>query len=326
MRAEGTHNEDEIKRLLQKAERGELSHDFEREAAEGFRAAGEVESRRAMQSLDSRAESLFRHDKNNAFVYWGMAAALVLIVGLTVFFLRGSDALEPSKQLGQASHSETDARLGPPPPVEPAAEETVAKNKKNSKTKQAEHRTSRSVAPQKEEKQLPVTAHAEEDAMTLAEPPAAVAAASGSMERFQSGESSATVMTETKDDRSAGPEEKPERRPARYKKSAAPAAGVPAQPSAQGAEATIPSEAPGPQSLADCLQHQLRERLPAWFSKEFTATVSVANDKIMSVDFPRQSGLSDREKAAADSVLVILNPKCPGVPSAETDVKISYRR
>lgn len=329
MQADANKRDDEIRRLLQQAEQDKLSDDFDREAAEGLRAmGGEEEARRLMASLDRRTGSLFSSGKKNVLIYWSMAAALCLVIGFTVFFLRGTNTLESSKQLSQASHAETNANISQGPIAAPAMAEAAPATPKNIEKPKGEEKPERSrISTGSDNKTQPAsfTGAPVEDAIATAKP-AAFPPESEPTLNSQKSDPAFTAAPEEKAARESDTDPGSEKSVRKHKKTMADQSPVAAGAARQAdEEAGTSGQAPGVQTLAGCLQQQLHVRLPEWFSKEFTATASVVNGKVTKVNFPQRSGLTKKEEAAADSVLKLLDPQCPGIPAAEADVQINHR-
>ncbi len=102
MKERKTGNTDrKLEELLRKAQSAEPADDFEREAAEGFKGlSGEQEAFDLKERLDRRIAPLFK-DRKSHKNQWLAAAGVLLVVALTVFFLR--DELTSNKTVVQGS-------------------------------------------------------------------------------------------------------------------------------------------------------------------------------------------------------------------------------
>ena len=317
--------EDEIRRLLGKARQGEYADDFEREAAEGFMAMGTIrDAELSKESLDRRIAPLFGKTKKSLMIYWGMAAGLLVMIGFSIFFLRGSGTLETRRQLSESSHSVKDAIISQAPATakemtEPTLERTETKatpvvSPEKQVTRQApELATGAGKAPEQPEQapagsadQMMVSADADSKSDDIKENEASV------------------EMPESRDAATAyEPETSPvPKKRANFSRSSAPPANE--TPQVTAAAANNAAGAPAPGEAGGCLMANLRKKLPPELRKEFRAKATVMNGKVSKVEFDRRSGLGKQEEKKIDSLLLSTDPGCPGIPPGEGEILLHY--
>ena len=88
---------DHLVDFLRKAGKGQLEDEFEREAAEGYSMLEPAEAHELKARTDRRVASLFSRGKRKQAVKWSMAAGVVLIISMTVYFLRPQVSSDHSK-------------------------------------------------------------------------------------------------------------------------------------------------------------------------------------------------------------------------------------
>jgi hypothetical protein len=162
--AEHKHNHKDFEDLLKslKTKKTDDLDDFEREALEGFEALGsEEDAISAKNELDEKIRSeLFTEEKRRRpVVYWFAAAGLLLVIGLSVLFVRNNKEINNSDvaavEQKEIKDLEKEAALSAP------LEETVATNaplrsdvkNEGAKTPEVEGKTSLSE-PKKENDQI----------------------------------------------------------------------------------------------------------------------------------------------------------------------------
>jgi len=120
-------NNKPLKELLNKQQADDA---FEQEALEGFSALGSDEAMKAKERLDARIYPAVFSDQKSRAGYWLAAAGLLLVIGLTVYFIsNGSGA--PSKDLALSTEQRHE-ELSPALPEQkimpaPAKEEKTAR-------------------------------------------------------------------------------------------------------------------------------------------------------------------------------------------------------
>jgi hypothetical protein len=143
-------NNDFLNELLNKKQKGELD-DFEREALEGFDTLSSDEAHQLKTSLDAHMKEEVFAEKRPTRVYWLAAAALALVVGLSVIFVMNNGS--NGKDLAITTISEEKAPEGimqGSPVLSPPAEEKAAEPEKklddaNKNTKDAVLKTEQKV-------------------------------------------------------------------------------------------------------------------------------------------------------------------------------------
>jgi hypothetical protein len=126
---------DHLGDFLRKAGKGQLEDDFEREAAEGFSMLEPGEAHELKAQTDRRVASLFSYGKRKQAVQWSIAAGVVLVISMTVYFLRPEVSSDHSRVVQNdisEKKEEVMPRTVPAPETEKAArieEKPAPKNK-----------------------------------------------------------------------------------------------------------------------------------------------------------------------------------------------------
>lgn len=114
----------ELNDFLNKSKQN-LINDFEKDAFEGFESLQSIEDAIELKaSLDKKIAPLFAQKKQNYRVIWYAAAGLLLVIGLTVFFIQtNSDSITGNKNVSLVdipkkesieTKSETESIINPP--------------------------------------------------------------------------------------------------------------------------------------------------------------------------------------------------------------------
>jgi hypothetical protein len=143
-------NNDFLNELLHKKQKGELD-DFEREALEGFDTLSSEEAHELKASLDTHMKDEVFAEKKTIRVYWLAAAALVLVVGLSVIFVMNNASNGKDLAITTVTDEKApDGMMKESPVLSPPAEEKTTEPEKklddaNKNTKDAVVKTEQKV-------------------------------------------------------------------------------------------------------------------------------------------------------------------------------------
>lgn len=272
--------------LLRRMEAGDLPDDFEREAADGFRALNEDEIYAAKESLDARAETLFSGAKKHRPAYWPLAAGVAFIIGLTVYFLK--DDVLSEKQVAE-SKANTDAIISSPlsrpaPPADAEPKQDPSPPAATSARTEPQVQPKRKGTAQKTKKADPTVVQSAD--------PAVISGAEAEKTETQNKNEKAPEpeVTPVAEADAAVTQEQEKQAVINSRKAvfAPPPASMPAQ---AGAEFSATGEA-----LTATLYTHVRKALPARLHKQFDATVQVdSKGELSQFTIVEGSRLSDDE-------------------------------
>jgi hypothetical protein len=319
-------HKDNFDEFLDKAAKGRLEDDFEKDAAEGFSSLGLEEAHELKAQTDRRVASLFSYGKRKQAVQWSLAAGVALLVSMTIYFLRQDVTIDNSK-MAQTDISEKKEEIMVPPPAMAPQAITAAEEKQAPKAlPRAATRTE--VFKEKETSPVPQTVNnVEEDQESKAAEPESqfqLASSGKANETTQAPANRTEAPKPVAASAGAGAEKGTEAAPpsenAKVKKAKKPdRTDYRAMPSAAREDAAADK---APQQY---LNNILRKKLDPQYQKEFTATITLENGTVKDVLFT-SDGLSKNEKKVIGNSLRELTAgelKPTGVDNGE--IKLDYR-